>query len=415
MTTVRLPPAAYAAALACLPSVGPGWLAQAVVAHGPESAWERTVLGQLGRPRRKSGGASATWADFALRFDVGALWEHCRQKRITVTWLGGPGYPEPLARSPSPAGVLFVAGDLGAVGDRPAVAVIGTRRCTPEGASVAYQLAFDLATAGVCVVSGLALGIDGAAHAGALAALSEARDVGGQPGPTVGVAASGVDVVYPRQHAAMWERVVSSGAVVSETPPRTPAQSWRFPSRNRIIAGLARMVVVVESHASGGSWHTVEAALRAGTEVGAVPGPVRSPASVGTNTLLHEGAVPVRNADDVLACLGQLRLGPPAPRRQRCPGEPRGQAGAHRMQGRGGSVPGKQAGGASGQSGTGSKLSVLQSAVLDGVGWQPRCLDEVAERAALPLSAVVVGLEELEELGLVFSEGGWLSRRQPLP
>ncbi len=125
-------------------------------------------------------------------------------------------------------------------------------------------------------------------------------------GSTVGVAASGVDVIYPRQHGALWREVARSGAIVSETPPGVQAKSWRFPARNRLIAGLAQMVVVVECHASGGSWHTVEAALRQGLEVGAVPGSVHSSASVGTNTLIHEGATPVRDAQDVLDALGMF-------------------------------------------------------------------------------------------------------------
>ena len=301
----QLPDGAYAAALACLPGVGPAWLVETLARHSPQRAWELVKAGDIARAARAGAGPKApVWMEVARRFDVRGLWSHCRRNRIGVTWPGAPGYPSALIAGPSPAGVLFAAGDLDALEVGPAVAVVGTRRCTPEGAGVAYQLGYDLVAAGVGVVSGLALGIDGAAHAGALAAVADAEGARGGHGSTVGVAASGVDVVYPRQHRSLWQQVVRVGAVISETPPGMPAQAWRFPSRNRVIAGLGQMVVVVECHASGGSWHTVEAALRRGTEVGAVPGPVRSSASVGTNTLLHEGATPIRGAADILDALG---------------------------------------------------------------------------------------------------------------
>lgn len=315
----ELPPAAFAAALACLPGVGPAWLFDRLAGYAPRILWERVLTGEVNRPvRGNPAGKVTAWAEAARSFDVGRTWSYCADNHIAVAWPGAPGYPPVLARGPAPVGVLFVAGDISVLEGRPAVAVVGTRRCTPEGAAVAYQLGYDLAAAGVCVVSGLALGVDGAAHAGALAAVGEHGGGAGSCASTVGVAASGVDVIYPRQHTAMWRQIVRAGAVISETPPGMPAQAWRFPSRNRVIAALAQMVVVVECHAAGGSWHTVEAALRRGTEVGAVPGPVHSSASVGTNTLLHEGATPVRGAQDVLDALGLFepdRSGGPSLRR----------------------------------------------------------------------------------------------------
>lgn len=177
----------------------------------------------------------------------------------------------------------------------------------------------DLAAAGICVVSGLALGIDGAAHAGAL---SFGQDVtgstsrrgtgatGAAPAPPAGVGASGVDVPYPRRQTRLWEQVAQIGVILSETPPGRPAQAWRFPARNRIIAALSQMVVVVESHQAGGSLITAEAAIYRGIDVRAVPGPVRSPASAGSNQLLHDGPAPVRNAQDVLDGLGIFLPGP---------------------------------------------------------------------------------------------------------
>ncbi len=310
----RLPPAAYAAALAGLPGVGPGWLVAVLAEHSPGDAWAAVLAGEIGPPARGRPRPDAHgWPGAAGRLDVAAQWDHCRRAGIDVCWPGSRGYPEVLGQGPAPAGVLFSAGALDGLGERRRVAIVGTRRCTPDGRDIAYRLGRDLSDAGVCVISGLALGIDGAAHAGALAAGGEAEGHGragngeaGGPGVggTVGVAASGVDVVYPRQHAGLWREMVRVGGILSETPPGHPAQAWRFPSRNRLIAGLAEMVVVVECHSKGGSWHTVEAALRRGVEVGAVPGSVRSEASVGTNRLLHEGATPVRGAQDVLDALG---------------------------------------------------------------------------------------------------------------
>jgi DNA processing protein len=320
--------------------------------------------------------------------------------------------------------VLFASGDLGLLEGRPCVALIGTRRCTPEGREVAYGLGYDLCAAGAVVVSGLALGIDGAAHAGALVAARDAGpvEVPGAAGSTVGVAASGVDVVFPPQHAALWGEVARLGALVSETPPGSPAQAWRFPSRNRVIAGLAQMVVVVECHASGGSWHTVEAAVRRGIEVGAVPGSVQSPASVGTNTLLHEGATPVRGAQDVLDALGIFdQLGHPHRRAGTGTGSgaATGRTGRPPMASNGGptrsagpAIRGNPEGGGKPEGGAGP-AGPLESKILAAVTSRPLCLEEIVERSGLPVTAVVVALERLEEQGALRGEAGWWARARP--
>ncbi|MDQ2727446.1 MAG: DNA-protecting protein DprA, partial [Actinomycetota bacterium] len=270
---VPAPAGAFALALAALPGMGPARLHRLIAGFGPGPAWERVLAGMEVRPSPSRGAASAQrpWASAARSFDAVSAWEASCRCGIQVTWPGDEQWPPVFMDDPHPPGVLFWRGDLGAL-RQPAVAVVGTRRASPEGRSVAFELGFDLARAGVPVVSGLALGIDGAAHAGALQAW-ESRLVGTAPAaPTIGVAASGVDVIYPRRHADLWKRVIDSGAVVSETPPGGPPSSWRFPARNRIIVALARMVVVVESHVSGGSLVTVETALARGVEVRAVPG-----------------------------------------------------------------------------------------------------------------------------------------------
>jgi DNA processing protein len=452
-----LPEAAYAAALASLPGVGPGWLVDVLTRYDPRQAWYLVAAGDLGRPgRARRAPAGPAWAEVANQLDVGALWARCQHSGISVTWAGAPDYPTVMKGGPSPAGVLFWAGDIGALDGRPRAAVIGTRRCTPEGATVAHQLGYDLSRAGVCVVSGLALGIDGAAHAGALAWVRDREGPAVPAGSTVGVAASGVDVVYPRQHGALWREVVRLGAVISETPPGQPAQAWRFPSRNRVIAALAQIVVVVECHASGGSWHTVDAATMRGTDVGAVPGSVYSSASVGTNLLIHDGAVPVRDARDVLDVLGRCGreqsggqptgdgAGPglalhapgdgtgvgPYPTGAAVPGRrPPGKA---RAAGRPVQAPQRplpaigsplglafppadhgRRGTAGASAGPSGPLDVLDAQVKAALGWRPLCLEEIVERSGLPVPAVVVSLDRLEDKGLVRGDDGWWVRERP--
>jgi DNA processing protein len=458
-TVGSLPPGAYAAALASLPCAGPAWLVDVLRTHPPKRAWELVAAGDLiPPPRTRLERTGSTWADIARGLDVDTLWARCQRGGIDVSWPGSPGYPAALLRSPSPAGVLFAVGRPDTLARRASVAVVGTRRCTPEGAAVAYQLGYDLSCAGVCAVSGLALGIDGAAHAGALAAVRDMKgpsravdhgtsleersmtgpgpgsdDAGGMApastshpaGSTVGVAASGVDVVYPRQHGALWREVVRLGAIVSETPPGVPAKAWRFPSRNRLIAGLAQMVVVVECHVSGGSWHTVEAALRQGLEVGAVPGSVHNSASVGTNTLIHEGATPVRNAQDVLDALGMFDDRVPngtgegtaaGGRRPSSLDDRRhSQSVAGGRATRVSPAAGRPSAGA-GQAGAGAPehggLGRLDDKVRASLNWRPLCLDEIVERSGLPAGAVVVALERLEQQGLVIADGGWWVTKQ---
>ena len=201
----------------------------------------------------------------------------------------------PFGHDPEPPGLLFCLGNLDLLRAPLAVSVVGTRRCTALGRTVAGTLGRDLASAGAVVVSGLALGIDGAAHRGAL-----------DEGPhVVGVVAGGLDVVYPRANRPLWEEVSQRGVLISEVPTGWRPNRWRFPARNRLIAGLSEAVVVVESHERGGALTTADEAIRRNRAVMAVPGSVLSSASRGTNALLVDGAIPVRDAIDVLAYLGR--------------------------------------------------------------------------------------------------------------
>lgn len=213
-------------------------------------------------------------------------------------------YPDRLRHDIDPPPALFVRGDVGHLHGT-GVAIVGTRHATEYGRTAAAELGRHLAAAGVNVVSGLALGIDAAAHRGTLVAHQNQRDTPGSPtGAPVGVVASGLDVVYPRSNGGLWRAVGEAGVVISESPPGTPPDRFRFPLRNRIIAALSRAVVVVESRASGGSMITVDEALKRDVPVMAVPGATTTRASDGTNRLLRDGALVAASADDVLVVVG---------------------------------------------------------------------------------------------------------------
>ena len=204
-----------------------------------------------------------------------------------------PSYPARLRDLADPPAVLFGAGrpeTVALLAEEPAVTVVGTRRASPYGTEVAYALGRGLGACGVPVVSGLALGIDGTAHRGCL-------DGGGVP---VAVVAGGPDVVYPRRHRSLHERVRETGLVLSELPPGTAPYRWSFPARNRIMAGLARMTLVVEAADPSGSLITAEFAKDLGRCVAAVPGRVTSSLARGTNNLLKDGATPISGTEDVL-------------------------------------------------------------------------------------------------------------------
>ena len=213
--------------------------------------------------------------------------------------------PRLLGAIHDPPRVLFLRGEgETALLDLPTVAVVGARACSSYGRSVARLLARELAAAGAVVVSGMARGIDGEAHRGAL----DARGI------TVAVLGCGVDRDYPAAHAELARRICERGLVVSEYEPGIEPAPWRFPARNRIIAGLSRATVVVEARERSGALITADFALEEGREVLAVPGEITSALSAGTNALLRLGATPVTCAGDVLESLGvEVVAGDPSP------------------------------------------------------------------------------------------------------
>ncbi|MBV9950460.1 MAG: DNA-protecting protein DprA [Acidimicrobiia bacterium] len=372
MSPPSLPGAAWLTALAGLPKMGPARLLAISLVYEPAEAWQAVATGQvLRRPElvERMGPSPQVvaegWQRAAARVDVEATWaDHAD---ISVAARGDAAYPAALVDDLEPPAVVFTRG-APVLDGTPRVAVVGTRRCTRYGFDVAGELGRELAAAGMQVVSGLALGIDGAAHQGALDAAAA---------PPVAVVGSGVDVVYPQRHRRLWEQIAAAGSILSECPLGTPPEAWRFPARNRIIAALADAVVVVESAGSGGSMYTVEEALARDRPVLAVPGSVQSRASAGTNKLLAEGAGVVRDANDVLAAMGL----PQRPRRRaRKDAAPRaGPAGA----------------------------------VLRALRAGPGTLDSLTSATGLALGPLSVAVAELEAAGWVSRHGLWLERTKP--
>jgi DNA processing protein len=323
---------------------------------------ERAPLGLAAMVLAESG-LRGTWAAALRSASPVEAHQRCCAAGAWVRVWGYEGYPEHLLHDPLPPPVVFGRGDPNLLDGR-RVAIVGTRNATHGGRQAARSIATDLAAAGVHVVSGLARGIDGAAHGGVLAAESVGRPIG--------VVGSAVDVVYPKEHRDLWAAVANCGLLLSEVPLGEGPLPWRFPMRNRIIAALAEVVVVVESREKGGSLITVTEALRRDVPVMAVPGAVGSRASAGTNQLLRDGASPVLDAGDVLAVL-QLDHSRSLPGAVELRPRPR---------------PDDQ---------------VLYRLIGD----EPRTVDALSLAAALPLVETAMRLARLEADGWIAQADGW--------
>jgi len=239
-----------------------------------------------------------------LRAEAGDTIARAERDAIAAVAWSDPAYPVALATIVDPPPVLWTRGQIDAL-SAPAVAIVGSRAASQYALSVAHDLAHDLAACGLVVVSGLARGVDSAAHRGALAA----------SGVTVAVLGSGVDVMYPPEHAPLAKQIDERGAVISELVPGTKPDAMFFPLRNRIISGLSRAVVVIEAGEKSGSLITARCALEQGRDVLAVPGNVLSGRNRGAHGLLRDGAKIVESADDILEELGMCRqsVGRPTP------------------------------------------------------------------------------------------------------
>jgi DNA processing protein len=281
----------------------------------------------------------------------------------TIPW-SDPSYPIALTTIADPPPVLWTRGHANVL-SAPSVAIVGSRAASPYGLAVAEQLAADLAAAGLVIVSGLARGVDSAAHRGALAA----------GGLTVAVLGSGVDVIYPAEHAALAASIGATGAVVSELIPGTRPHPRFFPLRNRIISGLSRAVVVIEAGEKSGSLITARCALDQGRDVLAVPGNVLSGRNRGAHGLLRDGAKIVESADDILEELGMRREAP--------------------------------AGGAALDAGSRPDPVPIADPVLSCLEAGEACdLDEISERSGLTPPRLLPRLFELELAGKVRRVGG---------
>ena len=228
------------------------------------------------------------------QLDIDAVGDELHETGVEALCIHREPYPPGLAATGDSPPVLWVLGGLRRLDDAlsaPVVTVVGTRKPSPYGREMAYALGRDLAAAGVTVVSGLALGIDGAAHRGAL-------DGRGNP---IAVVANGPDIPYPRTNIELWRRLTEHGVVVSELPPGRRPYRWSFPARNRIMAAIAEVTVVVEATQPSGTLITAEFAGHLGRTIAAVPGRATSQVAAGPNGLLRDGAAVVRDAGDVLA------------------------------------------------------------------------------------------------------------------
>jgi DNA processing protein len=245
--------------------------------------------------------------------------ERVKRHSVRILLRDDPAFPGILTQIPDPPPLLYMRGDLRGADD-PAVAVVGSRRATTYGLEMARLLAGEIAAAGVTVVSGLARGIDQAAHVGAL-------EAGGR---TLAFLGSGIDRIYPRESIALAERISSSGAILSEFPMGTAPLSGNFPVRNRLISGVARGTLVVEAAARSGSLITARMALEQGREVFAVPGNVTSDNALGPNLLIRDGAKLVMRGRDVLEEIP----GAPLPPEENLTAEPEGSEGEEDILGR---------------------------------------------------------------------------------
>ncbi|MFM0498873.1 DNA-processing protein DprA [Paraburkholderia caffeinilytica] len=232
--------------------------------------------------------------DFDAQLDTVIAWRELPGNHVVT--LDDPAYPPALLTMPDPPPLLYIKGRLNLL-HSPAVALVGSRSATPQGAEDAERFARELSQAGVTIVSGLALGIDGAAHRGGL------EGVGG----TVAVIGTGADLVYPAAHHALARQIATQGAILSEWPLGTPARAANFPQRNRLIAGLVSGVVIVEAAMRSGSLITARLANEMGRDIFALPGSIHAPLSRGCHRIIKQGAKLVETPDEVLEELGFSR------------------------------------------------------------------------------------------------------------
>ncbi len=291
----------------------------------------------------------------ATRVPADVRREELARDHIEIVLWDDDAYPARLGELANPPAVLFVSGQLPT---EPGVAIVGSRRATGYGVRLAESFGRAMARDGRTVVSGLAIGIDAAAH----------RGVVEEHGRGVAVLGNGVDRWYPASHRVLGERLLRNGAVISEYPPGTRPSPWRFPPRNRIIVGLASIVLVVEAAMPGGAMITARMAVDEHRELFAIPGDIARVSSAGCNLLIRDGAWPVLGVDDLREAVDRV-MGP---------------------------APGESA-------------QRPCSALLESVDPAGTAIDELAVRRDQPVADLLVEVTELEMAGLVRFEGGWVT------
>lgn len=316
--------------------------------------------------------ASKIFTGLKKEFDADEAGEQLRRRGVEFTTPADADYPDRLTKIPDMPPALYFQGHIP---EGPAVALVGSRKASPTGLNAARRLAQSLSERGVCVISGLALGIDAAAHHGAL-------DGGG---PTVGVLGCGIDVVYPRSNRGLFERVKESGGIVSEYYLGEAPLPWRFPARNRIIAGLADVLVVVEAAEKSGALITARHALESGRDVWAVPGPLGAAECRGSNKLLADGAGVLWDIQDFVEEV--------APKSEAATRDP-GSVGQEPL------IP--------------DELPQGEASVLAGIGFEPTPVDAVAGRSGVPLQELLSALALLELKGYVTRDATGALVRRPV-
>jgi DNA processing protein len=287
------------------------------------------------------------------------VWEKIQSQGIKILTWQDKEYPARLKEINQPPPVLYIRGEY-LPDDLFAVAIVGTRRVTPYGRQVTEELASFLASNGITVVSGLARGVDAIAHQSAL-------KVGGR---TIGVLGSGVDVIYPPEHAKLAGEMMERGAVVSDYAPGTPPDASNFPPRNRIISGLSLAVVAVEAGETSGALITAEFAAEQGREIFAVPGSIFAPQSKGTNKLIQNGAQPLLSVNDIMQALDFTRIGEHKAARKVLPADE------------------------------------TESRLLNVLSAEPLHVDEIRSQTDLPIERVSATLALMELKGMVRQVGG---------
>ena len=350
--------------LELVPGVGPRMRQKLLERFGTPAAALAAAQSQL-REVPGLGPKLAARITAADQIDVEAEIALCQEQGIDILTESHPGYPRPLREIHDPPGVLFVRGRI-LPADGLAVAIVGTRHATHYGLQTAERLANALAQRGICVVSGLARGIDAAAHRGAMAA----------GGRTLAVLASGVLNVYPPEHRELADQVAAQGALISEAPPHMEPLSGMFPQRNRIISGLSHGTIVVEAAERSGALITARHAMEQGREVFAVPGRVDSRMSHGCHRLIRDGAKLVETVDDILEELGPLVEAVPGPD---------GHETHHPAE---------------------LLLNEMEQQLLDVIGSESTSIDHLIAQSSLPVPQVLSTLTVLEMRGLIRRLGG---------